>query len=54
MRHELLDAYGKDVANWLVIDEFSARTVGLFKPEFIGFRIIAVSAKCGRKRRYQI
>ena len=36
----------KDVANWLVTDEFSAKTGGLFKPEFIGFRIIAETVKC--------
>ena len=46
VRPELFDAYDKDVANWLVTDEFSARTGGLFKPEFIGFRIIADTAKC--------
>ena len=46
VRPELLDAFDKDVANWLVTDGFSARTGGLFKPEFIGFRIIAETAKC--------
>ena len=34
------------MANWLVTDEFSARTGGLVKPEFLGFRIIAETAKC--------
>ena len=38
VRPELIEEYDKDVANWLVTDEFSARTGGLFKPEFIGFR----------------
>ena len=46
VRPELLVDYDKDVANWLVTDEFSARTGGLFKPKFIGFRIIAGTAKC--------
>ena len=46
VRPELLVDYDKDVANWLVTDEFSARTGELFKPEFIGFRIIAETAKC--------
>ena len=36
---ELLDEYDKDVGNWLVADEFSERTEGLFKPEFIGSRL---------------
>ena len=43
---ELLDEYDKDVANWLVTDEFSARTGGLFKPEFVGSRMIGLTAKC--------
>ena len=43
---ELLDECDKVVADWLVTDEFSARKGGLFKPEFIGFRIIAETAKC--------
>ena len=46
VRLELLEAYDKDVVNWLVTDDFSARTGGLFKPEFIGFRMIALTAKC--------
>ena len=46
VRPELLDAYDKDVANWLVTDEFSARTGGLFKLEFVGFRMVAQTAKC--------
>ena len=46
VRPELLDEYDKDVANWLVTNEFSARTGRLFKPEFIGFRIIAETANC--------
>lgn len=46
VRPELLEEYDKDVANWLVTDEYSARTGGLFKPEFIGSRMIALTAKC--------
>ena len=46
VRPELLDEYDKDVANWLVTDDFSARTGGLFKPEFIGFRGVFETAKC--------
>ena len=46
VRPELLDEYDKDVANWLVTDEYSARTGGLFKPEFVGSRMIALTAKC--------
>ena len=46
VRPELLDAYDKNVANWLVTDEFSARTGGLFKPEFVGFRGVFLTAKC--------
>ncbi len=46
VRPELLDTYDKDVGNWLVTDKFSARTGGLFKVEFLGFRMIALTAKC--------
>ena len=46
VRPELLDAYNKDVVNWLVTDEFSARTGGLFKPKFVGFRGVFLTAKC--------
>ena len=31
------------MGNWLVTDEFLE---SLFKPEFIGFRLIALTAKC--------
>ena len=46
VRPELLDEYDGDVANWLVTDEYSARTGGLFKPEFVGFRGAFLTAKC--------
>ena len=31
---------------WLVTDEFSKRTPGLFKPEFVGTRGVWFTAKC--------
>ena len=42
----MLDEYDRDVVNWLVTDEYSARTGGLFKAEFVGSRMIALTAKC--------
>ena len=42
----MLDEYDKDVANWLVTDEYSARTGWLFKVKSLGFRMIALTAKC--------
>ena len=30
--------YNSDKQNWLVTDDYSKRTPGLFKPEFIGIR----------------
>lgn len=32
--------------NWLVTDEYSARTGCLFKPEFIDSRMVALTDKC--------
>ena len=32
--------------NWLAADEYSDRTPGLFKPEFIGTRVMWLTAKC--------
>ncbi|XP_057290938.1 uncharacterized protein LOC130613641 [Hydractinia symbiolongicarpus] len=46
VRPELLDEYDKDVKKWLVTDNYSSRTGGLFKLEFIGFRMIADTTKC--------
>ncbi|XP_057290810.1 uncharacterized protein LOC130613491 [Hydractinia symbiolongicarpus] len=46
VRPELLDEYDKDVKNWLVTDKYSSRTGSLFKLEFMGFRMIATTAKC--------
>ncbi|XP_057294626.1 uncharacterized protein LOC130623154 [Hydractinia symbiolongicarpus] len=45
-RTELLDEYDKDVKNWLVTDKYSSQTGEIFKLEFIGFRMIALTAKC--------
>ena len=42
----MLDEYDRDVVNWLVTDEYSTRTGGLFKPEFLGYRMISFTAKC--------
>ena len=38
--------YEADKKNWLVIDEFSKRTPGLFKPEFVGTRGVWLTEKC--------
>ena len=32
--------------NWLATDQYSERTPGLFKPEFVGDRGIFLSSKC--------
>ena len=46
VKPELIDEYDIDVKNWLSTDEYSERTPGLFKPGFIGSKMIALSAKC--------
>ena len=46
VKEELLEEYDRDVKNWLVTDDFSQRTPRLFKPEFIGSKMIALTAKC--------
>jgi hypothetical protein len=38
--------YAVDVKNWLATDKFSERTPGLFKIEFIGSKMIALTPKC--------
>ena len=43
---ELLKEYDREVGKWLATDEYSKRTPGLFKAEFEGFKMIALSAKC--------
>ena len=46
VRAELLNEYDSDVQHWLATDKYSERTPGLFKPEFIGSKMIALTAKC--------
>ena len=43
---EMKQAYEADKKKWLVIDKFSERTHGLFKPEFISTRDLWLTAKC--------
>ena len=38
--------YNSDKQNWVVTDDYSKRTPGLFKPEFIGVRGVFNSSKC--------
>ena len=38
VKAEMRQAYQVDKKNWLAADEYSERTPGLFKPEFIGTR----------------
>ena len=46
VKPELLEEYDKEVGKWLATDNYSERTPGLFKPEFIGSKMIALTAKC--------
>ena len=46
VRPALLEEYDRDVKNWLAWDKDSERTPGLFKPEFIGSKMIALTPKC--------
>ena len=46
VEEELLEEYDKGVKNWLVTDDFSKRRPGLFKLEFKGFKMIALTTKC--------
>ena len=46
VKPELLEEYDKEVGKWLATDKYSERTPGLFKLEFIGSKMIALSAKC--------
>ena len=43
---ELKELYKDEKPNWLVTDEYSKRVPGLFKPEFKGKRMIALTSKC--------
>ena len=46
IRPELKELYKDEKTNWLVTDEYSKRVPGLFKPEFKGKRMIALTSKC--------
>ena len=46
VRPELKELYKDEKKNWLVTDEYSKRVPGLFKPEFKGKRMIALTSKC--------
>ena len=46
VKAEMRQAYQVDKKNWLAADEYSERTPGLFKPEFIGTRGMWLTAKC--------
>ena len=46
IRPELKELYKDEKPKWLVTDEYSKRVPGLFKPEFKGERMIALTSKC--------
>ena len=46
IKPEMKELYKKEKKNWLVTDEYSKRVPGLFKPEFRGKRMIALTSKC--------
>ena len=46
VRPELKELYKDEKKNWLVTDEYSKRVPGLFKPDFRGKRMIALTSKC--------
>ena len=46
IKPELKELYKDEKPNWLVTDEYSKRVPGLFKPEFKGKRMIALTSKC--------
>ena len=46
IRPELKELYTSEKKKWLVTDEYSKRVPGLFKPEFKGKRMIALTSKC--------
>ena len=56
IKPEMKELYKEEKKNWLVTDEYSKRVPGLFKAEFQGKRMIALTSKCyydngQRKRR---
>ena len=46
VRPEMKQAYEADKKNWLVTEKFSEKTAGLFKLEFVGTRVVWLTAKC--------
>ena len=46
IKPELKELYKDEKPKWLVTDEYSKRVPGLFKPEFKGKRMIALTSKC--------
>ena len=46
VKPEMKELYKEEKKKWLVTDEYSKRVPGLFKPEFKGKRIIALTSKC--------
>ena len=46
IKPDLKKLYKDEKPNWLVTDEYSKRVPGLFKPEFKGKRMIALTSKC--------
>ena len=46
IKPDIKELYKDEKPNWLVTDEYSKRVPGLFKPEFKGKRMIALTSKC--------
>ena len=46
IKPEMKELYKEEKKNWLVTDEYSKRVPGLFKPEFRGKKMIALTSKC--------
>ena len=46
VKPDLKELYKDEKPKWLVTDEYSKRVPGLFKPEFKGKRMIALTSKC--------
>ena len=46
IKPEMKELYKEEKKKWLVTDEYSKRFPGLFKPEFKGKRMIALTSKC--------
>ena len=42
----LKEEYFREKSKWLAADKHSERTPGIFKPEFVGVRMVALTAKC--------